>query len=79
MKRIILAVAVLGVFSFSSCKKEYTCKCQKIYTGNSGSVTFDDGTYTFKDSRPRAEDRCNELEKSGSDLGGEYTRECSVL
>ncbi|HLP11560.1 MAG TPA: hypothetical protein VK177_06465 [Flavobacteriales bacterium] len=79
MKKLILAVAVLGAISFTSCKKEYTCKCQKIYSGSSGSTTFDDGTYTFKDSRPRAEDRCNELEKSGSDLGGSYTRECQVL
>ena len=64
--------------AFTSCKKDYHCECEKIYTGSSGSVTYDDGVYTYKDTRARAEDRCAKQEETGSDLGGNYTRECEI-
>jgi hypothetical protein len=79
MKRAVLAVAVLSVFSLASCKKDYTCNCQKIHTDPDGSSSSSsDGSYTFRDSKPRAETRCNDQEGSGSDLGGDYTRECQI-
>jgi hypothetical protein len=79
MKKPLIAIAIAVVtLSLSSCKKEYTCKCQKIYTGSSGSATINDGQYTFKDTKVRAEDRCNQQEGSGSDLGGDYSRECQI-
>ena len=79
MKRAILALTVISAFTLVSCKKEYTCTCKKIYTDSGGnSTTVSDGTYTFKDSQPRAETKCNDLESSGSDIGGEYTRECAI-
>ena len=79
MKRAILAVAVISAFSLVSCKKEYTCTCKKIYTDAGGnSTTVSDGTYTFKDSQPRAETKCNEQESSGSDISGSYSRECDI-
>ncbi len=79
MKRVFFALAVLSGLALTSCKKDYTCECAKIYTDDSGNINSSaDGSYTFKDSRPRAEDRCNDLETSGSDLGGDYTRECDI-
>jgi hypothetical protein len=79
MKKAILAVAVLSAFSLASCKKEYTCECQKVRTDSEGNTTSDnDGSYTFKDSKPRAETRCNDQEGTGSDILGDYTRECSL-
>ncbi len=79
MKKIILTAVVLSTFLFTSCKKEYVCECNKIYTGSSGSVTKSDGSYTFKDSRTRAETRCNEQEGTGTDFfSGDYTRECQI-
>ncbi len=79
MKRVVLAVIVLSGFTLASCKKDYTCECRKIRTDDDGStVTTSDGTYTFKDSRARAEDRCNDLEESGTDILGSYTRECDI-
>lgn len=79
MKKIILTAVVFSATLFTSCKKEYVCDCKKIYTGSSTSTTVDDGSYTFKDSRTRAETRCNEQEGTGSDFfGGDYTRECQI-
>jgi len=79
MKRAILAIAVVSAFTMTSCKKDYTCSCQKIRTDTDGSTSSDsDGTYTFKDSKPRAETRCNDQEGSGSDILGDYTRECDI-
>jgi len=79
MKKSIFALVILSGFALASCKKDYTCACSKVYTdsnGNRNSST--DGNYTFKDSRIRAEDRCNDLETTGTDLGGDYTRECDI-
>lgn len=78
MKKVFLALVVVSGFTMASCKKEYTCECKKIHTDDGTSVTTSDGTYTFKDSRVRAEDKCNDLEGSGTDIMGEYTRECSI-
>ena len=79
MKRAFLALVILSAFTVTSCKKEYTCICKKIYTDGSGNTTTtSDGSYTFKDSKPRAESRCNDQEGSGSDIGGDYSRECSI-
>ena len=79
MKKAILALVVLSAFTLVSCKKEYTCACKKIYTDADGSTTTEsDGTYTFKDTRPRAETKCNEQEGSGTDIFGDYSRECQI-
>lgn len=78
MKRPIIAiVAILGL-GLASCKKDYTCECKKIRTEDGNTQTSDDGSYTFKDSRARAESRCNDEEKAGSDILGDYTRECQI-
>lgn len=53
-------------------------RMRKTYTGSNASVTFDDGTYTYKDTKARAITRCNEQEGTGSDVGGEYTRDCEI-
>ena len=79
MKKVIILIAAMGVgVTMSSCKKDYVCKCTKTYTGTSTTVTQDDGQYTYKDTRPKADDRCNANEKTGSDLGGSYTRNCDI-
>jgi len=77
-KLIILAMALSIGGAVTSCKKEYVCKCQKTYTKSNGSVTTNDGSYTYKDTQPRAIDRCNANESTGSDLGGDYTRDCEI-
>jgi hypothetical protein len=79
MKNLIILTSLLALGSaFTSCKKNYKCECEKTYTNNNSSVTVDDGTYTYKDTKARAISRCNENESTGSDLGGEYTRDCEI-
>jgi hypothetical protein len=79
MKKVILGLLVLSGFALGSCKKDYSCECKKIHTDDNGnSVSTADGTYTFKDSKVRAADRCNDLEGTGTDIAGDYTRECDI-
>ena len=62
----------------TSCKKDYKCKCSKTYTSSTSTTTSDYSVYTYKDTRKRAEDRCNDNTKSGSDLGGNYSINCQI-
>ena len=63
----------------TACKKDYICTCKKIYTNSNGTtVSNSDGNYTFTDSETRASSRCQDLETSGSDLYGDYSRECEI-
>ncbi len=80
MKKTILlgVVLALGATTMVSCKKDYNCKCDKTRTGNSGSITTNDGIYTFKDTRLKAEAKCNDLEETGSDILGAYTKNCEI-
>jgi len=80
MKKVFLVAGLLLAIgsTMTSCKKDYVCKCSKTYTGNSSSTTSDYSQYTYKDSRKRAEDRCNENTASGSDLYGDYSINCQI-
>ncbi len=76
---LVMGLAIVATTMFS-CKKEYTCECQKIYTDSDGSTrTVNDGSYIFKDNEARADDKCNDLETTGNDvIGGDYSRECHI-
>lgn len=81
MKNVIkiAALAIIVCTGVTSCKKNYTCSCSKTYTKSDGSTyTYSDGAYTFDDTKVRAAERCNAQEGSGSDLSGEYTRDCDI-
>ncbi len=80
MKKLIIAAGVLmfiGTMS-TSCKKDYVCKCSKTYTSGSGTSTNDYSTYTYRENRKRAEDRCNDNAETGSDLFGDYSINCQI-
>lgn len=77
-KVMIIALALVSTTMFS-CKKEYTCKCQKVRTDNSGNtVATNDGSYVFKDNKAGASKSCNDQEGTGSDIGGDYSRQCDL-
>lgn len=78
-KSILFAIGLLFVAtSMTSCKKDYTCKCSKTYTSGTGSSTNDHSVYTYKDTRVRAEERCNDNSETGTDLGGDYSINCQI-
>ncbi len=64
--------------TMTSCKKDYVCECSKTYTTGSGTSTQDYSTYTYNDSRKRAEDRCNANTATGSDFFGDYSINCDI-
>lgn len=78
MKKAAFTIIVLAGLGLVSCKKDYTCECKKIYTGENVTVETSSEVYTFKDNRIRAEDKCNKKEGSGSDIVGTYTKECQI-
>jgi hypothetical protein len=76
-KMILVGLAIVATTMFS-CKKEYTCKCSKIYTTSNGSVSVEDGSYILKDNEVRAADQCNKEESTGTDALGNYSRQCDI-
>jgi hypothetical protein len=42
MKKVLVVVAVAGLFSFSSCKKDFTCTCTGGTGGNPAALTIAD-------------------------------------
>ena len=80
MKKLILTAGVLIAIAASttSCKKDYVCKCSKTYTSGSGTSTHDYSTYTYRENRKRAEDRCNENATTSSDIFGDYSINCQI-
>ena len=76
-KMMILALAVIAT-TMVSCKKDYTCKCSKVRTTSSGSTTTDDGSYMFKETKATATSKCNDQESTGTDIYGNYSRQCTI-
>lgn len=79
MKAVILALVVLSGVTLASCKKDYVCECTKVRTDSDGNRnSSSDGNYAFKESRIRAEKKCDDQEGTGSDIFGDYSRQCDI-
>lgn len=78
MKNLVIAIVALFAISLTSCKKDYMCECSITRTNGSTTLTTKDDSYNFKDTRVKAEKRCNDEEGSGSDAFGDYTRNCEI-
>lgn len=79
MKKVILTFVVLSGFALVSCKKDYVCACTKVRTDSDGNRnSSSDGNYAFKESRIRAEKKCDDLEETGTDILGNYVRQCDI-
>jgi hypothetical protein len=76
MKKIL--IILFGCLLFCSCSKEYVCHCHKLYEGINSTVQVNDGEFVYRDSETQARMRCNAEEKTGSDAGGNYSRECEL-
>lgn len=60
MKKLILVVAVGGLFAMSSCKKDYVCECTYSGGGISGSSST-----TINATKKDAEAACSATASSG--------------
>jgi hypothetical protein len=72
-----ITILLIG-FLLCSCSKEYVCHCQKVYEGINSTVRVNDGEFVYRDSENQARMRCESEEKSGSDAGGNFSRECKL-
>jgi hypothetical protein len=78
-KTVIGLLLAIGATTAISCKKDYYCECSRVYTSNNSTASYKDDVYTFNDTRARAETKCNDQEKTGTDLfGGNYSKECQI-
>ncbi len=59
-KIISISIAVLALFSLSSCKKDYICACNITATGYSETLT-----YTYKETPKKAKEFCDDY-KAGA-------------
>jgi len=70
MKKTLI-VASLAVFVLASCKKDYTCTC-KVNGISTGTAT------TIKDTKKKAEEKCNENDATVTLQGVTFTSDCSI-
>lgn len=55
----LLALAVTGILSMSSCVKSYTCHCVISYSGTPGLPDTVIKEYTVKDTKSGAKSKCS--------------------
>ena len=60
MKKVFIGMAVLGAFTFASCKKDYHCHCMYDVAGTATEVEYD----YQKVSKADAETACTAAESS---------------
>lgn len=78
-KMIKIGISLSVILFATACEKNYICQCTRTYTRSNGTVISEyDGAYAFKDTKIRATNRCTAMEGYGSDLSGEYTRNCEL-
>jgi hypothetical protein len=74
MKTILYSGALLVLFAFSSCKKDYTCQCVAS-NGQGNDVTTNT---VIHDSEDNASDACKALNSSSTAGGFTITNTCSI-
>jgi len=77
MKKIFL-IAVLGVLTLASCKKDYSCSCTYTYSGPFGSNTTIYTKTIQEASKKQASYAC--VEAKITEVDGDYTstEECKL-
>ncbi len=75
---LILAVVFAGLFSTTSCVKNYTCHCDIKYSGMPGLPDSTSVEYDIKDVKGAAKSKC-ENESGTFDNNGIHTVETCIL
>jgi hypothetical protein len=76
MKKVfVFAALTLAVFSFSSCKKDYTCSCTSAINGTTvGTPT----SMTINDTKSNAKTSCEDGSSSQTTGGITQTVTCTI-
>lgn len=79
MKQLLFLIFGIGLMiSVSSCRKDFTCTCSKIYKNRTGLNERDYSVKTYRDTRSAAEEKCKANTESGSDDTGNYSLNCQI-
>lgn len=70
MKKIMFSALVLGLFAFSSCKKDYTCECTTTVSGQQPTIV----TSIVNGTKSEAKSSC----ENGSSSAGGFTINCVI-
>jgi hypothetical protein len=74
---ILLAGAALVAFSFTSCKKDYSCDCEYSYEWTDGTTTDYTVSYALlKQKKGDAEEACTKSEDALT--AADYTATCTL-
>jgi hypothetical protein len=65
MKKVLL-IAAVGIFSFASCKKDYTCVCK------SNGTTW--ATYTVHETKKKSKEAC----EANNAAWASYNASCAI-
>ena len=68
---IILALAFVGMITYSSCKKKYICHCNIVYTGAPGLPDSTTKEFDITDSKSSAKSTCEK--ESGTHVNNYIT------
>ena len=55
---LFLALAVAGIFTYSSCTKKYICHCNLKYSGNPGLPDSTTKEFDITDTKSNAKTKC---------------------
>ncbi len=70
---------LIGVsFTFSSCVKEYTCKCDISYSGKPGLPESFSREYQIKNTNTEAKNLCRGASATVTEMGITTTEECDL-
>ncbi|MFT7612256.1 MAG: hypothetical protein ACI9J3_001210 [Parvicellaceae bacterium] len=72
MKKVLFATIIIGAFSLTSCKKDYTCTC--TITDTTGATATTSSTSTINGKKKDVETAC----ESGNQTIGDYTYACTI-
>ena len=75
MKNLFI-LTVLGLLALTSCKKEYACECKNYIDGV--YIDTDEDVITIKDTKSKAEDKCNGYDEEEEYGGYTYTIDCEI-
>lgn len=75
---ISILLLTTTLLSFSSCVREYTCRCEVSYTGKPGLPASNTKEYTIKNSEKNAKSLCSGASKTYSEMGITTTEACDL-